>query len=81
MSAPFLQPVTADGGGAGAVVTGSMPGCKRQSAPKDFARAGASFETCRLTAACSGIDIIGAKFNQDNYREDPVEWRRCPPTP
>ncbi|MDX3100881.1 hypothetical protein [Nonomuraea angiospora] len=53
-----------------------MPGCKRQSAPRDFARAGASFETCRLAAARSGIDIVGAKFDQDNYRKDPVEWRR-----
>ncbi|MBE1586962.1 hypothetical protein ACFPOI_00900 [Nonomuraea angiospora] len=49
-------------------------GCKRQ--PRDFARAGASFETCRLAAARSGIDIVGAKFDQDNYRKDPVEWRR-----
>ncbi|GAA3685924.1 hypothetical protein GCM10022224_058400 [Nonomuraea antimicrobica] len=75
-SAPYLQPVTATGGPTGAVVTGSMDGCERESAPKDFAQAGATFETCRLTGARSGVEIVGAEFDDDTYRDKPVVWRR-----
>ncbi|MEO3876553.1 hypothetical protein ABGB18_48020 [Nonomuraea sp. B12E4] len=76
MSAPYLQPLTATGGPTGAVLTGSLGDCERKSAPKDFARAGATFHTCRLTGARSGVEIVGAEFDDDAYRDDPVVWRK-----
>ncbi|MEU6714317.1 hypothetical protein ABZ897_22860 [Nonomuraea sp. NPDC046802] len=74
-SSPLLSPVTADGRGTGAVLTGSLGDCKRESAPKDFAQAGAKFMSCRLTGARPDVEIVGAKFDNDDYREDPVVWR------
>lgn len=76
MSAPYLQPLTATGGPTGAVVTGGIDGCERKSAPKGFARAGATFDTCRLTGARTGAEIVGAEFDDDVYRDDPVVWRK-----
>ncbi|MEV1173861.1 hypothetical protein [Nonomuraea sp. NPDC049784] len=76
MSAPYLQPLTATGGPTGAVLTGGIGGCERKSAPEGFARAGATFDTCRLTGARSGVEIVGAEFDDDAYRDDPVVWRK-----
>ncbi|TDD09046.1 hypothetical protein [Nonomuraea diastatica] len=75
-SGPSLSLVTADGNGTGAIVTGSMPGCERESAPRDFSTTGATFTSCRLGAARTGIAITGAKFDDDDYRDKPVVWRR-----
>ncbi|MEO3803022.1 hypothetical protein [Nonomuraea sp. B1E8] len=75
-SGPSLSLVTADGSGTGAIVTGGMPGCERESAPRDFSTAGATFTSCRLGGARTGIAIAGAKFDDDDYRDKPVVWRR-----
>ncbi|MGP3929321.1 hypothetical protein [Nonomuraea sp. KM88] len=75
-SGPSLSLVTADGSGTGAIVTGGMPGCERESAPRDFSTAGATFTSCRLGGARTGIAITGAKFDDDDYRDKPVVWRR-----
>ncbi|MBF8192691.1 hypothetical protein ITP53_44830 [Nonomuraea sp. K274] len=75
-SGPVLSVVTADGGGTGAVLTGTMPGCERETAPRDFTQVGASFETCRLTGARTEVEIVGVKFDSDDYRESPLLWRK-----
>ncbi|MEO3875773.1 hypothetical protein ABGB18_43920 [Nonomuraea sp. B12E4] len=75
-SGPILSLVTADGGGTGAVLTGTMPDCDRESAPQGFSEVGASFESCRLAGARTGVAIVGAKFADADYREEPVVWRR-----
>ncbi|WP_052424073.1 hypothetical protein [Nonomuraea candida] len=75
-SAPYLRLVTADGRGTGAVVVGGMSDCRRESAPRDFDRAGATYETCRLAGTRDGVEVAGAGFDEDDYRDDPVVWRR-----
>ena len=75
-SAPYVTPITATGGSTGAVVSGSMDGCERQSAPRNFTKVGATFTTCRLTGARAGVKITGVKFTDDDYRDDPVVWKR-----
>ncbi|MCF6468797.1 hypothetical protein FAF44_10400 [Nonomuraea sp. MG754425] len=57
-------------------VIGTMPDCARQSAPKGFSSPGASFESCWLSGARTGVAIIGAKFADEDYRDKPVVWRR-----
>ncbi|TDE59761.1 hypothetical protein E1295_02430 [Nonomuraea mesophila] len=59
-SGPLLSLVTADGNGTGAVLTGTMPDCERESAPSDFTTAGATFTSCRLAGARTGVRIVGA---------------------
>ncbi|WP_406311379.1 hypothetical protein OHA77_21570 [Streptosporangium sp. NBC_01639] len=76
MSAPYLQLLTADGRSTGAIVSGTTDDCRRESAPKDFTRAGATFETCKLAGAAAGVKIAGAKFDEGDYRKNPVTWRR-----
>ncbi|MFG1694060.1 hypothetical protein [Nonomuraea sp. NPDC049309] len=75
-SGPSLSLVTADGNGTGAVVTGTLPGCDRVSAPKGFSKVGASFTSCRLAGARTGLEIVGAKFADGDYRRAPIVWRR-----
>ncbi|MDP4511529.1 hypothetical protein [Nonomuraea turcica] len=76
MSSPSLSLLTAGDRSTGAIVTGNLPGCERRNAPKGFTEAGATFETCRLAGARSDVEIIGAKYDQNNYRNNPVEWRK-----
>ncbi|WP_049565887.1 hypothetical protein [Nonomuraea sp. SBT364] len=75
-SGPSLGLVTAHGGPTGAVVSGSMPDCERANAPKGFTRAGATFSSCHLSGAAGRVEITGAEFDMNAYRDAPVSWRR-----
>ncbi|HEY6740317.1 MAG TPA: hypothetical protein VI076_15845 [Actinopolymorphaceae bacterium] len=74
-SGPRLDLQTADGGRTGAIVSGEMEGCERESAPKEFDSPGASFETCRLAGASPDVQITGAKFeDEEPYEDSPIVW-------
>lgn len=63
------------GSGTGVVLIGDIPGkCDNETASKDFTTAGASYETCSLTAS-NGTPVTGATFSEgDDYSDSPVVW-------
>lgn len=73
-SAPLLTGVGPDGGGTGAVVIGTMPGCDRARPDDAFAAAGARYEMCRLQAAGRGGSVAGAAYEEDAYEDSPITW-------
>ncbi|MFC4857790.1 hypothetical protein [Actinophytocola glycyrrhizae] len=70
-----LSGVLEGGGGTGVVLIGDIPGkCDNETAPKEFATKGASYETCSLSAT-TGPPITAAEFDEgDEYSDSPVVW-------
>jgi hypothetical protein len=77
-SAPLLKAVGPGGRGTGVGVIGTLPGCERGRAGATFTGAGATFETCRLQAARSGVPVTGAEYDDSTggYRDQPIVWSR-----
>jgi hypothetical protein len=70
-----LRGLGADGKGTGVIISGDTPKCDSTSAPKTFTTAGASYETCVLTAAPDGSKVAAAEYNRgDGYDKSPVVW-------
>ncbi|MCG8927294.1 hypothetical protein [Lentzea sp. CC55] len=70
-----LRGVGADGKGTGVIISGDTPNCDSQSAPKTFSTAGASYETCVLSAAPDGSKVAAAEYNRgDAYLKTPITW-------
>ncbi len=70
-----LDGVLEGGTGTGVVLIGGIPGkCDNESAPAEFTTAGASYETCSLSAT-EGTPVTAAEFSEgDEYTEGPVVW-------
>ncbi|MFF3172667.1 hypothetical protein ACFVQ0_08585 [Streptomyces sp. NPDC057900] len=70
-----LRGELADGGPTGIVLIGDLPGkCDNETAPRDFAKKGASYETCSLSATKTS-PIAAASFDEgDAYSDSPVLW-------
>ncbi|RSN62044.1 hypothetical protein [Actinomadura sp. WAC 06369] len=73
-SAPLLTGVGPGGGGTGAVVIGTIPGCDRGRPDDAFAAAGAQYRSCRLQAARAGGSVAGAAYEEDAYEDSPITW-------
>ncbi|MEU6642521.1 hypothetical protein ABZ863_08210 [Saccharomonospora sp. NPDC046836] len=71
---PRLSAITSEGRTTGVVLTGDLPDCENSRTPEDFTTPGASYEVCQLQGGREGADISGARFNEDDYRSDPVVW-------
>ncbi|WP_329791615.1 hypothetical protein V1227_06725 [Lentzea sp. DG1S-22] len=70
-----LRGLGADGKGTGVIISGDTPNCDSQSAPKTFSTAGASYETCVLSAAPDGSKVTAAEYNRgDAYLKTPIIW-------
>lgn len=70
-----LRGLGADGKGTGVIISGDTPKCDSTSAPKTFTTAGASYETCVLSAAPDGAKVAAAEYNRgDGYDKSPVVW-------
>ncbi|MGH3760749.1 hypothetical protein [Actinophytocola sp.] len=66
--------VLEDGASTGVVLVGEVAQCANESAPSDFTTAGATYETCVLSAS-PGSPVTAVEFNQgDGYADDPVTW-------
>ncbi|MBK1787427.1 hypothetical protein [Prauserella cavernicola] len=70
-----LNGVLEGGSGTGVVLIGDIPGkCDNEGADNEFTTAGASYETCSLTAT-TGAPVVGAQFDEgDAYSDNPVVW-------
>ncbi|WP_406093940.1 hypothetical protein [Streptomyces sp. NBC_01013] len=70
-----LRGELAGGGPTGVILIGDLPGkCDNDSAPRDFATKGASYETCSLSATKTE-PIAAASFDEgDAYSDSPVLW-------
>ncbi|TXS36527.1 hypothetical protein [Streptomyces sp. OR43] len=70
-----LRGKLAGGGPTGVILIGDLPGkCDSESAPREFAAKGASFETCSLSATKTD-PIAAASFEEgDAYSDSPVLW-------
>jgi hypothetical protein len=77
-AAPLLDAVGPGGGSTGAIVIGSVEGCERGRPDETFAKAGATYETCRLQAARTGIAVTGAEYDETDggYDDDPIVWSK-----
>ncbi|TCP48633.1 hypothetical protein EV191_110193 [Tamaricihabitans halophyticus] len=75
-SVPRLGGITADGGTTGTVLTGSLGDCEQVRPDEDFTEVGATFETCNLQGGQEGREVGGVKFDEDDYRDDPVVWMK-----
>lgn len=71
---PALGAVVAGGRSTGTVVVGDLTGCERGKSGKDFTKAGAKYETCRLQAAREGVEVAGAEYDEDDYDDKPILW-------
>ncbi|MFD4253396.1 hypothetical protein ACFWQL_26975 [Amycolatopsis thermoflava] len=71
-----LRGLLEDGKSTGVVLIGGIPGkCDNKSAPRDFTTAGASYETCSLSATTSA-PITAAEFSEgDDYSDNSVVWQ------
>ncbi|MEU2250985.1 hypothetical protein [Streptomyces sp. NPDC019224] len=64
-------------GGAptGVILIGDLPGkCDNETAPRDFATKGASYETCSLSATKTDPIAVASFEEGDAYRDSPVLW-------
>ncbi|MFI6966917.1 hypothetical protein [Streptomyces sp. NPDC050255] len=70
-----LRGKLAGGGPTGVILIGDLPGkCDSESAPREFATKGASYETCSLSATKTD-PIAAASFEEgDAYSDSPVLW-------
>ncbi|MFJ5985949.1 hypothetical protein [Lentzea sp. NPDC092896] len=70
-----LRGLGTDGKGTGVIISGDTPKCDSTSAPKTFAAAGETYETCVLTAAPDGSKVAAGEYNRgDGYTKSPVIW-------
>ncbi|MGC7094373.1 hypothetical protein ACPZ19_06900 [Amycolatopsis lurida] len=66
-----------DGRSTGVVVTGDIPKCKSDAAPKDFTKAGAKYETCELQAIREGSSVGAATYTDtENTKDEPIVWKK-----
>lgn len=75
-SSPMLGAVGADGRSTGAIVVGSITGCERESASRTFNTPGAKYETCRLQGARKGLEVAGAEYDEGDYDDKPITWKK-----
>ncbi|MFI0354854.1 hypothetical protein [Actinomadura sp. 9N407] len=77
-ASPLLSAVGPGGGSTGAIVIGSVEGCERGRPDKAFAKVGATYETCRLQAARTGIAVSGAEYDETDggYDDAPIVWSK-----
>ncbi|MFD0200399.1 MULTISPECIES: hypothetical protein [Saccharothrix] len=76
-SSVSLRAVGADGKGTGVIISGDTAQCESESAKKDFATAGAKYETCVLQGAREGSAVAGATFDRsEGYEKAPVAWMK-----
>ncbi|GAB3450751.1 hypothetical protein GCM10027436_47520 [Actinophytocola sediminis] len=70
-----LRGALEDGSSTGVSLIGDIPGkCDNEAAPAEFTTAGASYETCSLSASTS-TPVTGATFDEgDEYSDEPVVW-------
>ncbi|MGW4111108.1 hypothetical protein ACWEFJ_09540 [Actinosynnema sp. NPDC004786] len=75
-SSVSLRAVGPDGKGTGVIISGETAQCESETAKKDFATAGAKFETCVLQGAREGSTVAGATFDKgDGYDKSPITWK------
>ncbi|SDD76827.1 hypothetical protein [Actinokineospora iranica] len=64
----------AGGRGTGVVISGELDDCERESAPREFSSVGAKYQSCRLQGGTAKIEVAGAEYDEDSYKDNPIVW-------